>query len=112
ERFMTADNATVTVSGNFDRALAFRAIRRYFGSWLKADKRVPVTFRNADDPPAGSLTIPSPKSDVAAVRAAIRGSARSDKDFAASLVLTAIMKSRLTNGLTSKETGGGSVVMR
>jgi len=50
QRFLTADNATITISGNFDQAAAFRAVRRLFGSWLKADKTVPATFRQADDP--------------------------------------------------------------
>ena len=49
ERFFTADNATVAISGNFDQALAFRALRRFFGNWLKADKKVPTAFRQ----PAG-----------------------------------------------------------
>ncbi|MBP7475972.1 MAG: insulinase family protein, partial [Pyrinomonadaceae bacterium] len=48
-RFLSADNATIAISGNFDRALGFRAIRRYFGGWLKSDKRVPSTFRQPDD---------------------------------------------------------------
>ncbi len=99
QRFLTADNATVAVSGNFDRVLGFRAMRRYFGAWLKSDKRVPSTFRQPDPPPAAVLSIPSPKAGAHAVRFAIRGSARGDKQYAASriyaLILDARMKARV-----------------
>lgn len=94
-RLLTADNATIAVSGNFDRTTAFRAIRRYFGSWLKADKKLISTFRQPDDPPAGILKVPSPKAETAAIRIAVRGTARSDKDFAASQVFTSILAARL-----------------
>jgi len=95
QRFLTADNATIAVTGNFDRALAFRAIRRYFGSWLKSDKRVPTTFRQPDEPLTDLQRIPSPKPGEGMVRLAMRGAARSDKDFAASMVFTTIMENRL-----------------
>lgn len=95
ERFLTADNATIAVSGNFDRALGFRAIRRYFGSWLKSDKKVPSTFRQPDDPVAAVLNIASPKSDAAAIRFAVRGVAYGDKDAAASQIFSRILENRL-----------------
>ncbi|MEP6789401.1 MAG: insulinase family protein, partial [Acidobacteriota bacterium] len=94
-RFLSADNATITISGNFDSNLGYRAVRRLFGSWLKSDKRVPSTFRRPDDPPTALQTIASPNPDAAAIRYAVRGSARGDKDFARSLVFTAIIESRL-----------------
>ncbi len=94
QRFLTADNATLTISGSFDRDLTYRAVRRYFGSWLKSDKRVPSTFRQPDEPPTELLRIQSPKPDAAAIRFATRGIARSDKDLAASLVFTTIMENR------------------
>ena len=94
QRFLTADNATIAISGNFNKDLAFRAVRRYFGGWLKSDKRVPSTFRQPDDPSTELLRVQSPKPDAAAIRFAIRGVARSDKDLAASLVFTTIMKNR------------------
>lgn len=95
QRLLTADNATVAISGNFDRPLTFRAVRRYFGAWLKADKKVPSTFRQADDPPPGVLTIPAEKGTTPAVRVAIRGSARGDKDFASSAVFASVVENRL-----------------
>ncbi|HMT09157.1 MAG TPA: insulinase family protein, partial [Pyrinomonadaceae bacterium] len=80
-KFLTADNATVAVSGNFDPSFAYKAVRRLFGAWLKSDRRVPSTFRQPDDPPAGMLTLPSPVSDKSAIRFAARGVSRADSNF-------------------------------
>lgn len=95
QRFLTADNATVAVHGNFDRNLAMRAIRRYFGSWLKSDRKTPATFRQADDPAVSMIAVPSPKPEVAAIRMATRGVARGDKEFASSIVYTMALETRL-----------------
>ena len=95
QRFLTADNATITISGNYDKSLAFKAIRRYFGSWLKADKKVPSTFRQPDPPPAGILTTDSPSPEISVLRFAVRGAARGGKDFAAGRVFSYIMEDRL-----------------
>jgi len=94
-RFLSADNATIAMSGNFDRDLSFRAIRRYFGSWLKSDKKIPPTFRNPDEAPVAVLNVSAPRQDAAAIRFAIRGVARSDKDHAASMIFTTILEDRL-----------------
>ncbi len=95
QRFLTADNATVTVSGNFDRSIGFRAIRRLFGAWLKSDKRVPSTFRQPDPPPTGLQMVPSPSTEVSGLRFAAQGVARKDKDFAAANVFALILADRL-----------------
>lgn len=94
ERFVTADNATIAVVGNFDRALGFRAIRRYFGSWLRSDRKVPSTFKQPEPPPAETLSIRS-NGQNSAVRYAFRGPARNDRDFTVSLVYAAVIESRL-----------------
>jgi len=99
QRFLTADNATVVVAGNFDRALGFRAIRRYFGAWLKSDKKVPSTFRQPDPPPAGVLALSSPVEGTHEVRYSLRGSARNGRSFAASRVFAAIVETRLRAGV-------------
>ncbi len=95
QRFLTADNATVIVTGNFDRTLGFRAIRRLFGAWLKSDRRVPSTFRQPDPPPAGVLMMASPKANSHAVRFITRGASRNDKNFAAAQVYASIIETRL-----------------
>lgn len=94
-KFLTADNATIALSGNFDPSLAYRAVRRLFGAWLKSDRRVPSTFRQPDDPPAGMLTLPSPVADRSAIRFAARGVSRADSNFAASKVYAALLEARM-----------------
>ncbi len=95
QRFLAADNATITVSGNFDRAQGYKAIRRYFGSWLKSDKRVPSSFTQPENPPTALMIVASPNIDVAAIRMAMRGVARNSKDLAASMVFSNILETRL-----------------
>lgn len=104
-RFLSADNATIAISGNFDRALGFRAVRRYFGGWLKSDKRVPSTFRQPDDPPIGLQIVASPAKGKTAIRYAMRGLARNDKDLVASLIFTNIIETRLKARVPSGHTG-------
>lgn len=94
-RFLTADNATLTISGNFDRSAGLRAVKRYFGGWLKSDRKVPSTFRQPDAPPSGVQIIASPKPNVSAIRFAMRGTARGGKDHAASAIFASILESRL-----------------
>jgi len=95
ERFLSADNATVAITGNFNSDLGFRAARRYLGAWLKSDKRVPSTFRQPDDPDTKRLEIAL---DGAAEWSsfALRGVARNDPDFAASTILEQILKARIS----------------
>src|SRR5258706_6080655 len=79
-RFLTADNATIAISGNFDQALAYKAIRRDFGSWLKADKKAPSTFRQPDDPDTKQLKIELPNIQKTYFRTATNAPARPDRD--------------------------------
>jgi predicted Zn-dependent peptidase len=95
QRFLTADNATLAISGNVKHDLAFRAVRRYFGAWEKADKKVPATFRQPDAADTKALIINSPLIENSEVRYAMRGLARNDKDFAVSNILIKIMQNRL-----------------
>jgi zinc protease len=94
-RFLTADNATLAISGNVKHDLIFRAVRRYFGVWEKADKKVPATFRQPEAADTKAVIINSPLVENAEVRYAMRGLARNDKDFAASDILIKIMQNRL-----------------
>jgi predicted Zn-dependent peptidase len=95
QRFLTADNASIAISGNVDRLLAQKAVRRYFGSWLKSDKPTPTSFRQPDDTAPGLLNVASPQPGVAAVRVALRGTARSGKDFAPAEVYARLLEDRL-----------------
>jgi len=95
ERFLSADNATVAISGNFNSDLGFRAARRYLGAWLKSDKRVPSTFRQPDDPDTKPLEISVSESISMESRRIRRGVARSDKDYFAAEILSRMLSRRL-----------------
>ncbi len=92
DRFLSADNATVAMSGNFNSDLGFRAARRYFGAWLKSDKRVPATFRQPDAPDIKPLELVI--GDTTQSSFALRGLARSEPDYMASLVFENVLKAR------------------
>lgn len=95
QRLLTADNATLAIRGNVKHDLAFRAVRRYFGAWEKADKKIPATFRQPDAPQAGLPVFDSPLAKTSEFRFALRGLARNDKDFYASRILENILQNRL-----------------
>ena len=97
-RFLTADNATIAISGKFDRDVGYRAVRRYFGSWLKSDKRVPATFRQPDDPDTKLLKIEMPDLQKYYARSAMVAPARSDKDYFTMQVLVNIWRKQFTFG--------------
>jgi len=95
QRFFTADNATVVISGKFDPDLTYRAARRYLGSWLKSDKRIPPTFRQPDDPLTALQMVNSPVADAFALRVITRGPSRAGADSAAYSVVARILENRL-----------------
>lgn len=95
ERLFGADNATLVVSGNFPVDNAYRGIRRYFGGWLKLDRKAPSSFKAADPPIAGTQIIESPESGITEIRYAFRGVARNEKDFAAASVFAKVVEARL-----------------
>lgn len=95
ERFLTADNATMTISGNVKVDFAFRAAKRLFGSWLKADRKIPPTFAQPGPPAAELLVLDSPTENSSELRFAMRGLSRNDKDFYALRILEEILKNRL-----------------
>lgn len=101
DRFFSADNATVAISGNFNSDLAFRAVRRYFGAWLKSDKKIPSTFKQPDEPDTALLEVVMAGVADSQVRYALRGLARNDKDFAASEILSKILDTRFKVAVSS-----------
>lgn len=104
DRLLTADNATVIVSGSVDPAIAYRAARRYFGAWLKSDKRVPSTFRQPDAPDSSVEKLEMPGVSKPEVRYALRGFARSSKEFAPAEIYARVLQARLAE-LTSDGSG-------
>ena len=109
DRLVTADNASLAVIGNVDPNLAFRAVRRYFGAWLKADKKIPSTFRQPDAPAAAQLDLTMPDLANSEIRYAIRGFARSSVEFPAAETFSRILHRRFRD-LTEKNSGLDSTV--
>ncbi|HEX8367541.1 MAG TPA: pitrilysin family protein [Pyrinomonadaceae bacterium] len=99
DKFFTADNATLAITGNVKPDFAYMAARRLFGAWKKADKLVPATFRQPDDPEARIFYAEIPGENTGEIRQAIRGLARNDKDFWASVILTRILQLRYQKDL-------------
>jgi predicted Zn-dependent peptidase len=95
QKFLTADNATLAVSGNVNSDLVYRAVRRYFGAWQKADKKVPATFTQPDEPKTEILKIAPPLENFKGIRIAFRSLSRNDKDFFAAQIYTNILQNRL-----------------
>ena len=93
ERFLNSNNATLTIVGGVTRARAFRTVRQLLGPWHKTDKVVPTTFTQpkAADPRTLIVNVPGPTSEI---RLAVRGVARSDADFHASLMAARLAQHR------------------
>ena len=96
DRLLTADNATVAISGNVDTSLALRASRRYFGAWLKSDKKVPSTFARPETPEPEPKIINkmSPEGPML-LRIATLGVSRSDADYPVFEILARIAENRI-----------------
>ena len=95
QRFLTADNATLAIVGNVKPDLVFRAVRRYFGAWEKADKKVPATFRQPDAPDTNQFIVENSNANNSQMQFAIRAPARNDKDYVASVLLSDVLENRL-----------------
>lgn len=102
ERFLTADNATLVVTGDFKTDLVNRAARRFFGSWRKSEKIIPSTFAMAEEPKTTFAELVSPAENSSEIRFAIRGLARKDKDFYASKILSDIYYNRLREAVPAE----------
>ena len=94
ERFLNPNNATLVVSGGFERRRALRALRQFLGVWRKGDQVVPPTFRQPEAVDARPLVIDFPGLPDAEVRVAVRGVARAERDAAAGAVLAELARTR------------------
>ena len=94
QRFLTADNATIAVSGNIKYDYVLKAIRQLFGGWEKADKKVPATFAQPSAPDAKELSIVMPDLEYGFSRSAMSVAGRNDKDFYATKILTEIRRNQ------------------
>ena len=103
DRFLTADNTMMTISGNFQPQQAMVVVKRLFGGWLKSNSRIPATFRQPDAPLPALLTVSSPVGTEFAIRIALRGTARSAADMAAADVYARIIETRLKARVPAEE---------
>lgn len=94
ERFLNPNNSTLVMAGGVDRTRAMRALRQLLGVWRKSEGVVPSTFRQPEAPSAQTLLVDMPGTESAEVRVAVRGLARSDRDYAAASVLALIARDR------------------
>lgn len=97
QKFLTADNATLAVSGNVKFDFIYRAARRLFGGWEKADKKIPATFTQPDAPDTKPLEISNSSIESEETWVAWNGFARNDKNFYASRMLVKIMSNKTTD---------------
>lgn len=107
QRFLTADNATLAVVGNVKPEFAYSVVRRYFGAWEKADKKVPATFRQPEIPDSKQILIENPLAENTLYRSAMMVAARNNKDFYATQVLTEIWRNQFC--LTDESKSGVSL---
>lgn len=109
QRYLTSDNATLAISGNVKPEFVFRVVKRFFGSWIKADKKIPSTFASPDSPDTKSFLTKVETENTSELRYAFRGLARNNKDYAASQILTRILHNRLNQTETVKINQPGNV---
>lgn len=95
QRFLAPNNATLAIYGNVKPDFAYRAVRRYLGSWVKSDEKVPATFRQPAAPDANFEIFDSPSAGSSELRFALRSVARGDKNYFASLIFSKILQNRL-----------------
>ena len=94
QKFFTADNATIAVSGNVNSDYALRATKRFLGGWLKADKKFPATFAQPDAPTVNQVKVEMPNLEKTYITTAIDTVGRSDRDFWATQALAKIWKQK------------------
>jgi len=107
ERFLNPNISTLVVIGGIEKSRAMRALRQLLGQWRMGDSIVPATFRPPDAPDARVLIINQSNTTNAEVRLAVRGLARSDRDYAAARLLTLIARDRWRSA--TAETSGSFV---
>lgn len=102
ERFLTADNATMTITGDFKLSYGYKVARRLFGGWQKSLNKVPANFRIPDKPETTPQTINIEEGDTIEDRYALLAINRKDKDYFASRILTNILDKRFAQNSKQK----------
>ena len=95
ERFLTADNATLTISGNVDTSFAYRAARRLLGGWQKGKGRVPPNFTVPETPDTAQLVVNTDFGTGVVERFAIDAISRRDPDYFVGRILVRLLNKQL-----------------
>ena len=96
ERFLSPNNATLTIIGGIQANRAMRALRQLLGVWRKSEKLVPATFKQPAVPDARTLIVNAPADQSVEVRLAVRGLSRQDADAPAAAILAVVARQRWT----------------
>ena len=96
ERFLSPNNATLTIIGGIQTNRAMRALRQLLGVWRKSEQLVPATFKQPNAPDPRTLIVNAPADQSVEVRLAVRGVSRQDADAPAAAVLAAVARQRWT----------------
>jgi zinc protease len=96
ERFLSPNNATLTIIGGIQANRAMRALRQLLGVWRKSEKLVPATFKQPAVPDARTLIVNAPADQSVEVRLAVRGLSRQDADAPAAAFLAVVARQRWT----------------
>lgn len=94
QRFLTSDNATLTITGNVNSSFSYRAARRLFGGWTKSNQKIPSSFRLPGKPDTSVAPVPNEGSNKIDLVHAINGVSRKDGDYFSSRILEKILVSR------------------
>ncbi|NNE97712.1 MAG: insulinase family protein [Pyrinomonadaceae bacterium] len=94
QRFLTSDNATLTITGDVRSNFAYRAARRLFGGWTKSNEKVPSSFRLPGKPDTSVAPIPNEGNNKIDLVHAINGVSRRDGDYFSSRILEKILVNR------------------
>ncbi len=94
DRFLSPNNATLTIIGGVSSNRAMRALRQLLGIWRKSEQLVPATFRTPAPPDPRTLIVNAPNDQSVEVRLAMRGFSRKDADSPAAALLAALARQR------------------
>ena len=96
ERFLSPNNATLTIIGGIQTNRGMRALRQLLGVWRKSERLVPATFKQPAVPDPRTLIVNAPADQSVEVRLAVRGLSRQDADASAAAVLAVVARQRWT----------------
>lgn len=98
ERFLTADNATLIITGDVRSDYAYLAARRLMGSWNKSGNEIPATFRLPEAPPTDTKIVYVEGETGNRSAAAVESYPRKHRLYHAAQVLSRVINTRLNSG--------------